>query len=569
VAVGAPNDEHVIAALAALGGDFRVLSAGLVLPGLVDIHSHGVGGHDDVTMYWSNPSYSLRAAAAAGTTSMLATITAPSSAGHCCGPLRGAGPAPADGPTLDPVVVSALRRAVGAVGPGAAVLEGVHVEGPVVADLGGLPPGEADMPEDRFEALCDTLAPHLRVMTISPSKEARPPAPGVPFARLRALLRRGVVPAWGHDRQCTEEDITEALAACAAAGRAGAPLAIPASAPASADPPSQCAMSSAGGAAVAEAGHLTSSHGGSVAAAAEPTPASEPEDSTPPSGLPIRDRRSTDTPAAQRHAAGVPRPHITHLFNVCKLHHRDVGLANAGLLRGVPGRPDLPVPTVELIGDLIHVHAWAVAAALSARAARDVCFVTDAIAEPTPGATLGYAGRRLTVEPVDEAPGDSAASATASLSAPCRVVLEGTSTIAGSCDTLLATLTRLLVLYRLPLNVAVSHVSETPARIAGIPHVGTLAPGKRMDALLFGKGPPIDAGGTLSAAAIVAACSVPGKTIRLEPGMGRLRESASVRDDQEAASAALTGVATGGLPAEELRVVVGGFSPAGVASGSE
>ena len=45
-------------------------------------------------------------------------------------------------------------------------------------------------------------------------------------------------------------------------------------------------------------------------------------------------------------------------------------------------------PTVELIGDLLHVSALALKAVVTARKVEDVAFVTDAIAEPVPGKKL-------------------------------------------------------------------------------------------------------------------------------------------------------------------------------------
>ena len=45
-----------------------------------------------------------------------------------------------------------------------------------------------------------------KVMTISPSLERKTQGD-----RIRALLRRGIVPALGHDVECTEEDILGAL----------------------------------------------------------------------------------------------------------------------------------------------------------------------------------------------------------------------------------------------------------------------------------------------------------------------------------------------------------------------
>jgi N-acetylglucosamine-6-phosphate deacetylase len=58
----------------------------------------------------------------------------------------------------------------------------------VVATCGGLPHSNADLSPFDFEALVDRI-PGLRVMTISPSLEAR-----TDFARLRILLKKNVTP---------------------------------------------------------------------------------------------------------------------------------------------------------------------------------------------------------------------------------------------------------------------------------------------------------------------------------------------------------------------------------------
>ena len=81
------------------------------------------------------------------------------------------------------------------------------VQGPIVNDLGAMPPTKHDMPLSEFESLLDAM-PQLRVMTISPHLEAA----GENYARIRALLKRGVVPALGHDRVASESEILGALA---------------------------------------------------------------------------------------------------------------------------------------------------------------------------------------------------------------------------------------------------------------------------------------------------------------------------------------------------------------------
>ena len=82
------------------------------------------------------------------------------------------------------------------------------LQGPIVNDLGAMPPSNSTMTLKEFESLLDSI-PHLKVMTISPHLEA----PGG-YRRLNALLERGVVPAMGHDRVASEEDILGALSCC-------------------------------------------------------------------------------------------------------------------------------------------------------------------------------------------------------------------------------------------------------------------------------------------------------------------------------------------------------------------
>ncbi len=80
------------------------------------------------------------------------------------------------------------------------------MQGPVVHDLGAMPPTDSDISLEDFERLVDSI-PGLKVMTISPHLEA---ARG--YERIRALVKRGVVPALGHDRVATEAEIVGALA---------------------------------------------------------------------------------------------------------------------------------------------------------------------------------------------------------------------------------------------------------------------------------------------------------------------------------------------------------------------
>jgi hypothetical protein len=234
----------------------------VVCAGFVDIHNHGVGGTDNVTTYWTNPQFTLHECAKRGTTSMLATLvvpavtteralgssqssaSAPASAapaasggagGSGAGGAGGAGagggggggastaatPAPPSDSSgcescvcsvpraplsdSDDIVPPQLASVVGVVLDDCAVCEGVHAEGPIIADYGGLPLSETRMPLPRFRALLDRM-PGLRVMTISPSVDAADD-----YARVAELSSRGVVPALGHDKGASQTDILGAL----------------------------------------------------------------------------------------------------------------------------------------------------------------------------------------------------------------------------------------------------------------------------------------------------------------------------------------------------------------------
>ena len=205
-----------------------------LVPGFVDIHCHGLGGSTDVLDYWSNPIYSLnKLATRGGTTSVIATVTFP------------------DPPLLERTLNACrvLNTFYQQPGHGARV-EGIHAEGPIIATRGGLPDSTKQISwgVEKFEALLDTMLPALKIMTIAPSLECprrdqgTPPQeheneesgcfacgdphqpktgraatgsleyPSPAFLRLNALLDRNVLPALGHDKVCTENDILGAIA---------------------------------------------------------------------------------------------------------------------------------------------------------------------------------------------------------------------------------------------------------------------------------------------------------------------------------------------------------------------
>lgn len=64
------------------------------------------------------------------------------------------------------------------------------------------------------------------------------------------------------------------------------------------------------------------------------------------------------------------RLHITHMYNASAFHHRQVSLCNFGLLNSLPNLPkykDIELPTIEIIGDLVHVHPLALKLAIEMR----------------------------------------------------------------------------------------------------------------------------------------------------------------------------------------------------------
>jgi len=160
-----------------------------------------------------------------------------------------------------------------------------------------------------------------------------------------------------------------------------------------------------------------------------------------------------------------------HLFNVTKLHHRDIGLTNIGLLSKFPNLPkyaSIKEPTVEIIGDFVHVHPLAVQLALSTKKHDNIAFITDAIIDKQVDKPINYAGRMLEIS-----------------NDKTKVLLKGTNTLAGSCINLLDVFYNLINVLNVPIPEASMMLSEVPCRIAKLKHIGKLAVGKRADMILF------------------------------------------------------------------------------------
>ncbi len=144
--------------------------AGVILPGLIDIHCHGGGGHSFATC---DPAEALAAAeyhAAAGTTRILASLVT----------------------AAPPVLLGQVRTLAPLVASGR--LEGIHLEGPFLAPArrGAHDPALLRDPDPALaEDLLAAADGAIKVVTIAPE---RPGAAAV----IRMLRAAGVVVAFGH-----------------------------------------------------------------------------------------------------------------------------------------------------------------------------------------------------------------------------------------------------------------------------------------------------------------------------------------------------------------------------------
>ncbi|XP_077863301.1 N-acetylgalactosamine-6-phosphate deacetylase-like [Saccoglossus kowalevskii] len=339
-------------------------TADIVTPGFIDIHNHGVGrteGPDglDLDKYWKYPEYPQKLFPKLGVTSFLATMVLPKDNKKS--------------ETFE--IIQTLEIIIGKPGNGA-ICEGIHAEGPIVNDLGGLPESDNEMDITEFTRLLDSM-PSCKVMTISPHVDRKSD-----YQRIKLLHERGIVPSLGHDKIATEDDILGAL--------------------------------------------------------------------------------QTD-PSVQFH--------ITHIFNVCTFHHRNPSLVNFGLTEVFPKLDKysgLTPPSVEVIGDMRHVHPLTISTLLKTRSINNVAFISDCTAESNPGKKVKYCGRDVEV----------------SADGKC-LYLSGSETIAGSCCSVKDAFHSLVETLGLNIGEAVAMVTETPARIAKLDHIGKIEVNKRADLLLF------------------------------------------------------------------------------------
>ncbi|CAB4002068.1 N-acetylglucosamine-6-phosphate deacetylase, partial [Paramuricea clavata] len=298
-------------------------------------------------------------AVATGTTSILASVVFPEGKNE---------------ETLS--LLNTIDKRVGVKGIGA-VVEGIHAEGPLICDFGGLPRNSSEIGATEFGNLLDAM-PGLKVMTVSPHVASK-----TNYQVIKMLHDRGVVPSLGHDRQADEQEIVDALSV------------------------------------------------------------------------------SKTQPC-----------HITHLYNVSKFHHRNPGLVNFGLLDSYPSLSkydDVVAPTVELIGDMIHVHPLAVKLVLSSRSWDQIAFVTDCVAHRSQAhRTITYDGRQIKVDKENNV-----------------VKSCDDDTLVGSCCTMLDIFNSLINVLNVPVGKAFMMLSENPARFAKLNNVGTIEVGKDANLVMF------------------------------------------------------------------------------------
>lgn len=148
---------------------------------------------------------------------------------------------------------------------------------------------------------------------------------------------------------------------------------------------------------------------------------------------------------------------------MCGFHHRNASLVNFALLRRLPSMPryaGLRTPTAEVICDLAHVGAPALQLMVQSRDPSEVCGITDNVMDGAPGKTGAYCGRVMEISPCGT-----------------HVVIQGTSTLAGSSASLLDMFGNMTRLLGVPEAKAAQMLSQTPAEIANIEGVGKVCAG--------------------------------------------------------------------------------------------
>jgi N-acetylglucosamine-6-phosphate deacetylase len=186
--------------------------------------------------------------------------------------------------------------------------------------------------------------------------------------------------------------------------------------------------------------------------------------------------------------------HVTHLFNVSKFHHRQVSIVNLALLSRFPPMEKysaITEPSIELIGDCLHVHPLTLHLAMQTKDLNKIAFVTDCIMDGrAAGMSVTFVNdksrtkRHLLWEKTSDGrqPGTFRRNSNygRQLYNSIGYFLQPDQYSQGSLFSEKVCLTT-----QVPVKDAICMLSENPARIAQLHHVGTLNPSKRADILLF------------------------------------------------------------------------------------
>eukprot|EP01084_Bolivina_argentea_P003028 5652_1 len=310
----------------------QIFKCDTLCPGFVDIHIHGLGGSDNVLWYWENPKYTCSRLPKYGCTSFCASVV-----------------------FANKYVDKTVKMVQNILGPiigkdvgYGAIIEGIHSEGPIIADIGGLPDSKDcnKWSIEKFELFVDSLMPFVNIMTISPSIDHK-----LKLKRIKFLKKRGIVPALGHDKQCSEQQIIDTL--------------------------------------------LLDSD----------------SDNTDEFSFYNEIKEYGKTYVHQHDKDNEKKYgscHMTHVFNVMKFHHRNIGLANYAITPTLPNSDKYKqiikkksMPTIEIIGDLVHVSPIVIQAILECHKPDyfdRIVFITDGIAEPVPNKELIYTDLRVKVD---------------------------------------------------------------------------------------------------------------------------------------------------------------------------
>jgi N-acetylglucosamine-6-phosphate deacetylase len=164
-------------------GAIDYIAAGvIVVPGFVDVHIHGAGGHDVMEATPAALDCITSTVARYGTTSILAT-TVTASVNETCRALEG----------IAEYIRAHEKFEQGTTGPSAEIL-GIHLEGPFIskARRGVHPPDAIARPSvqilEKFRAAADGL---IRMITVAPE------IPGA-LDLIQAAVSNGIVAAIGH-----------------------------------------------------------------------------------------------------------------------------------------------------------------------------------------------------------------------------------------------------------------------------------------------------------------------------------------------------------------------------------